>query len=643
MICPDVPPSVYEGGPCPLAASLPKLVQEKVTLAPDEGVSRVRSIIVPSHGNSLQNVSPLLVTYPTWKELFGSHPTELELLEQIRPLDVVNTVWLLARINTLVALDRFHSDEQRTIELQTLLVNLFIDDDLFERLKAKMGTERLFNRRLFHPLQILTLMKKIVVNGAKVGGLRPDMDKSAAHRLGRCLTMVNDFLFTPENLRLVGPSRTSKKLRKVALQLQVGSGLEVNNPPAIHASIVRSDKIFGDILRRTPGASDIRTVFRQQSGMEIEDYVDHVFGLLIYFITLDFHKLIEDPGLACINLSTFFAQGSPEIVQRFWNLELTTVAALETELRQPSVLKEYHDFTAFRKRPVVEVVANNATPVHVGFIQEKLESGLFWAIFNTLPTREERAVLFTKWGYLFEQYVSDTLSECLAGGAKFLPFPRFADNGDEAFDGLYTDGEVWVVMEYKGGFLNLNAKYSEDEQEFLRDLNRKFGRDRGAGIEQLVRKISAVFAAKPKERRPLTGIDPSGVHVIIPVLVVQDPFVSSEATTPYLVDVFGTMKRKQHLDRKIVCTTPLVLGVSDIEALAPYLVSRRVSFVDCLMERSRLGGARFLSFRDFFRGYLHDRDIAIARDEAVFERFRQIVDRVSRRFFNHPFEPSDNQ
>jgi hypothetical protein len=454
--------------------------------------------------------------------------------------------------------------------------------------------------------------------------------------------MVNDFLSTPENLRLVGSSRTSKRLRKVALQLQVGSGLEVNNPPAIHASIVRSDKIFGDILRRTPGASDIRTVFRQRSGMDIEDYVDHVFGLLIYFITLDFQKLIADAGLAYINLSIFFAQGPADMVQRFWSLELTTVDALETELSQPSVLKDYHDFTAFRKRPMLEVGPNTATPVHVGFVQEKLESGLFWAIFNTLSTQEEKGLLFTKWGYLFEQYVSDTLAECLGKRLNFFAFPRFADNDDEAFDGMYVDGDVWVVMEYKGGFLNLNAKYSEDEQVFLRDLNRKFGRDRGAGIEQLVRKISAVFAAKPKERRPLTGIDASGARVILPVLVVQDPFVSSEATTPYLVDVFGTMKRKQHLDRKIVCTTPLVLGVSDIEALAPYLLTRRVSFVDCLMERSRLGGARILSFRDFFRVYLHDRDIAMARDEAVFERFGQIVDRVSRRFFNHPFKSSEN-
>jgi hypothetical protein len=33
-----------------------------------------------------------------------------------------------------------------------------------------MGRERIFQRRLFHPLQILTLMKKIVLNGTKVGG-----------------------------------------------------------------------------------------------------------------------------------------------------------------------------------------------------------------------------------------------------------------------------------------------------------------------------------------------------------------------------------------------------------------------------------------------------------------------------------------
>jgi hypothetical protein len=124
----------------------------------------------------------------------------------------------------------------------------------------------------------------------------------------------------------------------------------------------------------------------------------------------------------------------------------------------------------------LEVEAENAIPMHVGFVQEKLESGLFWRIFNSLKTAEERLSLFTDWGRLFEEYVSRILVQCCAAsGENYSPFPKFSDNGDEAFDGVISSGKYWVVMEYKGGFLNSNAKYTEDEEEFIKDLEKKFG------------------------------------------------------------------------------------------------------------------------------------------------------------------------
>jgi hypothetical protein len=88
-------------------------------------------------------LSPILVTYPTWKEIFGTCPTEDQLLSEVRSLDRLHTFWLLARINILLALDRFHRDPQLTIDLQTHLVNQFIDQDLFDDLKKRFGAERL--------------------------------------------------------------------------------------------------------------------------------------------------------------------------------------------------------------------------------------------------------------------------------------------------------------------------------------------------------------------------------------------------------------------------------------------------------------------------------------------------------------------
>ena len=66
--------------------------------------------------------------------------------------------------------------------------------------------------------------------------------------------------------------------------------------------------IFGEILKEIPCSLDIRSLFQRRSGMALEDYIDHVFGLLMYYITLDVDKLMENPGLACINVNTVFPE-----------------------------------------------------------------------------------------------------------------------------------------------------------------------------------------------------------------------------------------------------------------------------------------------------------------------------------------------
>jgi hypothetical protein len=393
-------------------------------------------------------------------------------------------------------------------------------------------------------------------------------------------------------------------------------------------------------VKSVPGSLNVRKAFEQSSGMTLEDYVDHILGLLTYYLTLDPRKLIENPGLSYIAVKTIFAESPRDIVGRFWLMELVTMDGLEASLREPTGLKAHLDFIALRKKPFLEVGQDSVIALHLGFVQEKLESGLFWAIFNSLGTKEERSLLFTDWGHLFEEYVSQILAKCLVASTdKYVSFPRFCDNNEEAFDGIVSAGKYLVVMEFKGGFLNANAKYADDADEFVRDLDRKFGAQKGAGVEQLVRKIAAVFAEKPVTRRSLKGFDTSSVRVVIPVLVVQESFVSSELTASYLVDVFGTLKRKERLDPSITCTFPVVMDVSEVEALRPFLAEGKVSLIDCLMERVRMGSGGLLSFRDFFRHYRQEKNIETVPDDETFARFKQIMDRISMRFFKKPLEP----
>ena len=572
--------------------------------------------------------------------MYGIRPSLEEVVEDIKPFDAFHTAWLLARINILLALDRFHFRAGVTLKLQTRLVNQLIDDELFANLKWRYGLEKIEKRQPFNPIQVLNLLKIVLVESREGNGLRPDADKDVAHRLGRCLIKMNDLLLSQENLNAISSKRLSVEKRRIALLLQAGSGLEVTNPPPIYTSVVRNDTIFNHLLRQATGGEELRAAFESKTGITLEDYVDHVFGLLTYYTTLDLEELIPDLSVPTIGLPGFFAEGSKEVAQRFWELEVTTVERLAARLRNQSLLPAKHDYIELRKKPILAVERENGIPIHLGFIQEKLESGLFWKILNTLSGPEERAKLFTNWGHLFESYISGLLGSCFSKSRDaYHASPLFQENGEQAFDALIVSGSTCVAVEMKGGFLNAAAKYSEDEHAFLLDLNKKFGSGKGAGLAQLARKIGLLFCPDRNRRRHLAGIDLTDIKTVIPVMIVQEFFASFEIILPNLMNSFGRLKRKERLDRGIFVGFPIILDVSEVEEIRPYLASGKVSFVDCLLRRLQFGSSATLSFGDFFREYRASAGVDHMVDEDTRLHFEQVMNRISQRFFKKPFDP----
>lgn len=583
-------------------------------------------------------MSPLLITYPTWKEMFGEKPSLDELLKEIQQFDKIHTAWFISRLNMLLALGRFHSQE--VIPIQKLMLGLLVDEDLLDKMKKTFGTERIDERQPFHSLQFLLLLKLVLLEAGKTGNRRPDSDREAGYALGRCLVMTNDLLLSGPGLKAISPDRTSEKRRRLALLLQVGSGFEVNNPPDIVAGVARSELIFGEILRKTQCSLNIPSVFKAQTGIELDEYVDFIFGTLAYYLAFKWEQVMENAALACVNSKTFFGQAQPAAT-KWWQIEQTTIDNLTEALQAPNNLKNQHDFIALRRTPFLEVAPDNAIPMHIGFVQEKLEIGLFWAIFNSLNTPEERSSLFADWGHLFENYINEILGSSIVGEHEvFFPFPKFADNNEESFDGVVAAGNHLFVLEYKGGFLKAEAKYAEDEAALIGDINRKFGKGEGGGLAQLARKIGQVFASDSAKRRAIRGVDTIAATVVVPILVVQDTFVASEIAHPFLYEVFGSLKRMQTLERRITIVGPLVLSVGDVESVRPYLRSGKISFRECMMGRVSLGGMKHIAFHDFFRDFLTSKSVGPMWDEDAKRRFRQVMDRVSLRFFNKSFAGS---
>lgn len=580
-----------------------------------------------------------IVTFPTWQELYGRRPEVDEVNRILHGMDRLQTALLLSQISIHLALDRFQNETKQAQQLQGFLVSNLIPDDLFLKLKGRYAHERLDLRRCFHPWQVLTLLKLVITECQPTGGLDPDRDGQARHDLGRALVMTNDLLMTKNGQKAIARSRVSEKRRIIALQLQLGSASEINNPPSIKTSIVRTEIMFGEIAGRVAALPlDIKSIFAARRGLQLESYIDFVFGILTYYLTQSQQELIDDSSKVLLDPNTFFRMAPQGDVQRFFEMEMTDLDGSARLLRQPSLLKPQHDFIAFRRKPLLQLAPKSAICPNPGFLEEKLESGIFWSIFNSFATDKERWALFQCWGKIVEEYVHYLLTEPLEAKAEqYIRLPAFEDNGDEAFDGIVTSGDFWFVIECKGGFLKADAKYAEDEDALIDDLRMKFGTDSRAGVGQLARKIGQVFCSKERERRTLHRLDSAKVKVVVPIMVVQESFVSSPLISTYLAGEFRSAMRKQQPLSSVSVGSLQILDVADLETIRPYLRSRQCTFRECLMERVRMGD-KAPEFRAVFGRYFRQRKMTTEIDSDFAARSRVIFNRIAIRFFGRPYQ-----
>lgn len=112
-------------------------------------------------------MSPQYLSYPTWEEIYGERPSYEGFLKEVRQFDKVQTAWLLSRLNMLLAVARFHSED--AIAVQRRMLGWFVDEGLFEKMKSAYGGERFIERRPFHSLQLLLLLKLVLLEGGKTG------------------------------------------------------------------------------------------------------------------------------------------------------------------------------------------------------------------------------------------------------------------------------------------------------------------------------------------------------------------------------------------------------------------------------------------------------------------------------------------
>jgi hypothetical protein len=514
-----------------------------------------------------QHRAPLVGSYFMFKEVFDRPPALSELVFLLRDLDPVETSILLSQINAEFRLTE--REREAVAKTQQKLASHLLDDETINRFRARFGSVHLGDRIVFHPLQVLGVLRLVLQHST--GSEKPACDSVARHKVGRACLMVNDLLLTPEEASEISTGRDETKMR--ALMTQLLGPFEINNPVPLTHLIYRSRVKFHHLLNQ---AVVVERIKRKCRGFDFERQFLRVVGIplsrwlfLLFAFAFYFRHYIQEDGGRCNEYLLFDRIKSPgqlTVTPKEIDALLATVCSTLPDLRSsiqlPRPTDWRFDHVPFRSCPLIDLGQGKLCCLDIALLAEKIDSGVYWAI-NDRVDQSERPKLFDAWGILFEEYVNWFLRDRqFKPPLDFHPSPKWAD-GTESFDGAFLSDSRFVPMEYKGGLIKMEARYSMDKTAFESDLDLKIGN----GCRQLAQKIEALFGANSRVRRKLRQIPLDHVTRVLPVLVVQDQILRGPLVNWWLNRAFDRALDRTRLRSGVTVDSLNLVNVGELETM----------------------------------------------------------------------------
>ena len=574
---------------------------------------------------------PIGGAYIRYSELFDRMPSLADVEEIFAPLELAHAVLLLARINGHLRLGLQNRSRDNITWAQSFLISNFTDEETFRRLQERYPTQRLDERSVFHPLQVLNAVQ--IAFRVSSGSRRADTDPSLRHRVGNALLMINDLLVSETEQRAILTGTADE--RRANLMVQFVAPFEVMNPGQSWHLLFRSHVTYEELLQDTAITSkiskqcrgfDFRLQFTRSCGLELATWMNLAFAANAYYIGQNRDDLAANPGLAMIDRKLFIhgtGVGEQEF-SRFLSTTSREISEFRSEWKSLTKTDPRFDLIPFQTKPLFVFSEGNFACVDPAFLISGLYTGPHWIIHDAIP--ELRNDLFTAWGILFQEYVNWLITGMERKPGHFLSFPAFT-NGDESFDGLLLMDGVLVPMEYKGGFLNRTAKYSGDTQQFVDELKKKIGE----GCRQLVSKIDSLFSLTPRKKRQLVSSLPlESITRILPVLVVQDHSLRTPLVNWWLNEYFQELISGLNLRPGLEVTSLNVINIDDFETRVESADAGPFDFIYSLRYRAFRDPQMLSEFHDFMLGL---------RGYAKFDskRYHAYYESIQRRIFSHVF------
>lgn len=578
-----------------------------------------------------------------YSHLFGNKAPFPTVKKVLRQFNLSSVVVALSQINTLIAIAKVN--DEASSNLSDYLIDNYFDAEIRNNpkfIEARRAGDSIFGRQ-----QLLTLIRLCFLECSDDGTLLADGHTPGGYELGRCYLMLSDHYFTKKMDEAISVGSTQKRRRNLALQL--APQFELNFPQELKRIMVRWELMLTDVLnsrrvKQKLGSFDLAAQFRTATSLGLDQYRDFIFATLVYYFTLSLEDIVHRGHILKMHRSGYIKESLIRQVDYNHYLDIDSMKISEVRFRMHEFAKNFPkllpnmDFGVLRRWTLLELDTNFLFGRDPLFLVEKLGDGVRHTIRDSLSTRLEKEQASTAYGYLFEGYVDSIMRRVYPRGSEmFISFPDFVDTKqglNEAFDGIVVcdDGHL-IVMEYKGGFLSAEAKYSGKMGVFQRELDKKFGTGQRAGAHQLVKKIERLFheirGARDsikeliEHQRPITKVSP--------VLVVQETFLGWDFMTEILNRRFQKLLKKAKITKAVKVMPLQIIDVDSLEVMTPNLIA-----MDFRLEQTL--NARAHADPDLISNYFRLTQVLFpsfgARaDVDVEDRFNLVTERIRKSFW----------
>lgn len=547
----------------------------------------------------------------------------------------------LAQINTLISLKKVNREDFSN--LSDYLVDNYFDLDV--RSHPKFAAARQAGHPIFGRQQLLTLMRMCALECTESGTLLADGHTTGGYALGRCYLILSDHYFTKKQEKAIASGSEPKRRRNLALQL--APQFELIIPQNLKRVMVRWEVMLSDVLssawlKRKLGDFDLAGQFQKAVELELPEYRDFIFSSILNYLSLNLEDVIKRGHVLKMHRSGYIkeSQVRQEDYDRYLaidSLKLAEVRPRLLEFTDKLKLIPNVDFAVFRRWPLVELDTGYFFTWDPLFLVEKLGDGVRHTIRDSLAREDDGKRSSTAYGYLFEGYVDAIMRRIYPRGTEqFVSFPRFGNSkarNNEAFDGVVVcQGGHLIVMEYKGGFLSVQAKYSGKMKTFQKDLDRKFGVGSGAGVKQLVTKIEKLFHTDRTQRDFIPELDQYGqTQKITPLLVVQETFLGLDFMTEILNRKFQRLLRCAKITKAVDIMPLQLIDVDSLEVMTPNLIAEDFRLEQILNARAHMDPNLIANFFMLTKELFPSFDTR--EDTEVEARFISITERMRGKFW----------